>query len=235
MDVRCLCSPPSLNISPALHCGVHSLPSDPGVQSSCPWRSCGCMCRSSRCHQGLCCCKQPASRISACATNDKSPSLLFIKPSPPAYVLKSQHAICPGQCAHFHPQCSAVDADRRRTAPVKNICTAFSRQHTGLTEHEPIPAKCTIHSLDRRSPDSTERCCCCPSAPTHYAVYSSPCSLSSSAESGHIFPNNVPPVLLAVYPDGKGPCMEKLAQIDRSPTPCIASSYSAFSRDYCTC
>lgn len=240
MDVRCLCTHPLSAVSSAFHCAVHRLPSEPGVH----WQPCRCGHHSAGFHQGLLShlnqsCKQSPSGITSFATKDQSPYPCLINRSLSGHVQKTEHAVYPDRCVHFHPRWSVAHVDRRGTPPVIVSCAAFSRdpmqEATVLTEHKPIPARCTIYPLDTRGLDPIgQDGYCAPSAPMHYAIYSSPVSLSYSTTEGcHRFSNNVPPVLLAVYHGEQGslPLMEQLAQIDRSPTPSIFDSCLAFSRD----
>lgn len=242
MDVRCLCTPrlrPFSNTSSAFHSGISDLPS-PEPALLC--QSCRCSCHAvgyqgSSSHHNWNCIR-PTSEHWACPTANQSPC-----PShrcPPSCVPKSHDAIF-DRCAHVCPWQPTIHVDRNGMPPVAASWAVFSREPmqevTHLTEHQPTLGNCTVYSLGPRRVDSTsQHGYCTPCFPMHYAVYSSPVSVSlSPKEGGHRFSNNVPPVLFVVHSKEQDcPCppyVEQLAQIDRSPTPSVPASCWAFSGD----
>lgn len=235
MDVRCFCmaplSPCFSDASPASPRNVHnSSPPEPGGQP------CRCQCHSATFRQGLpCClrqgCMQQLSDNWVFSTNDQS----LINPSSPACARRSRNITCPERCICSPPLWLTCQIDGSGTPPLVGSWAAHSKdpvcKATDLAEHQPTPGSCAVYSLDTRS-TTCQHGCCAPSLPMHYVIYSSPVSSSHlQNEGGHRFSNNVPPVLVAVYPreQGSPPHVEQLAQIDRTPTPAIPDSYLAFS------
>lgn len=240
--MRCFCTPqlhpPFSDTSPSFPNGVcKRSPPDPVGQ---PFR---CACHSAGVHSRLPChlsqsCKQWPSDNQDFCSNDWRLYPHFCKQTSPVYSQRTPSTTCFGRCTHFHPWKPSVQAEENSTKPVFCERAALSRdsvrEAANFAEHQFTARNCTVCSLDTRYLDATcQHGCCVPSVTKHYAIYSSPVSLSNlQNECGHRFSNNVPPVLVAVYPSqlGSPPHVEQLAQIDRTPVPSIPDSYWVFSR-----
>lgn len=243
--MRCLCtpllSPPFTDTSSALPFGFGNVPPpDSGVKPLGSWQLCPCACPSTGFCQSLVChhdqnCVRPHTGTWTFPTSHPRPYPCLISHNSPSCAQRSRRATHLDKHVHFHPQCPPARLEHSGKPAVVTCWTAFPRapvqDATDLSERQPTHEHCTIYSLDAKALDLTcQHGYSVPSMTMHYAVYSSPVPLCNES---HRFPNNVPPVLLAVCPTKQGspPHLQELAQIDRSPTPSIPTSYLAFSRD----
>ncbi|KAJ7332780.1 hypothetical protein JRQ81_014960 [Phrynocephalus forsythii] len=239
LDVRCFCTRkwPCSNTSPFTN-GVCKVSPPDSMEQPCKF-----VCHSARSHLRLSChlCQSHTNGPSvnqACSSNDWRLYPHFFKHSSPICFQRIPMSTCFERCIPSHPWRHSVQADGNSTQPVFSRWTASSRdsvqEAANFAEHWLTGRSCTVCSLDTRPLDPTcQHGCCVPSLPKHYAIYSSPVSLRDlQNECGHRFSNNVPPVLVAVYPSKRGspPHMEQLAQIDRTPMPPIQDCYLVFSR-----
>ncbi|KAG8132924.1 hypothetical protein E2320_010751 [Naja naja] len=171
------------------------------------------------------------------STSDENLCPHLMNKNSPVCCQDNQNTVSLESCVHSHPLWLSAQTEASRTKPLLGSWAVLSKvpvqEAIDPSEHQLMPENCIVYSLNARDLDSAGQCRhCVPSVPKHYAIYSSPISSSYlQNESGHQFSNNIPPVLVALYPRERGlpPHVEQLAQIDRTPIPSLAESYLAFS------
>lgn len=243
MDLRCHCTPPLTppfpDTSSHLSHGIHNL-SPHGLSRGLP---CKYVVHPVRSHQRLpCACNQSCMRCllesQTFSTNDENLCPHLINKSPPVCCQENKNTVSLESCVHSHPLWLSAQIEASRIQPLLGSWAVLSKapvqEAIDLSEHQAMPENCIVYSLNAKDLDSTGQSRhCIPSVPKHYAIYSSPISSSYylQNEIGHRFSNNIPPMLVALYPRERGlpPYVEQLDQIDRTPTPSVAESYLAFS------
>ncbi|XP_063156244.1 uncharacterized protein LOC134494923 [Candoia aspera] len=241
MDLSCHCTPPLTppfsDTASRLSHGRHGL-SPPGLRGlPCKYiphsvisqQRPPCPCSQS--------CKQCLLGNQTFPTSDVDLCPHCINKSSPVCCQESQNSACLERCIHSHPLWLSAQIEGSRMQPVLGSWAVLSKdpvqEAIDRSEHQLMPENCIVYFLNTKDTDFTGQCGhCVPSGPKHYAIYSSPISSSYLRnESGHRFSNNIPPVLVALYPRERGlpPHVEQVSQIDRTPTPPLAESYLAFS------